>query len=125
MISQNFQELQVWYKAHQLVLYVYQLTAKFPKSEEYLIVNQIRRSSASICANIAEGYTKRSKEYLRYLEISRGSLEETKYFLILSKDLGYLLSEEYNLSFQKADEVGKILYCLIRSIKKSTLTTDS
>ena len=82
----TFKDLIVWQKSHNLVLKVYKVTEKFPAYERYSLVDQIRRSSVSVAANIVEGYQKGRKEYLRFLDISRGSLEETKYFLLLSHD---------------------------------------
>jgi four helix bundle protein len=80
----------VWRKAHELVLAVYALTATFPKPETYGLSLQIRRSAVSVPANIAEGFRRRSRtEKARFLNIAEGSLEETRYFLILARDLGY------------------------------------
>ena len=84
----SFGELDAWRKAHELVLAVYRVTGKFPKDERFGIVSQLRRAASSIPANIAEGFGRRStKDFLRYLEIAGGSLEETRYFLRLSLDL--------------------------------------
>ncbi len=80
----------VWQKAHQFVLAVYALTARFPKSETYGLSLQMRKASVSIPANIAEGFRKRGKaDKVRFLNTSEGSLEESRYYLILSEDLGY------------------------------------
>jgi four helix bundle protein len=76
MSVQSFTDLTVWEKSHQIVLKIYLLTKKFPVEERFGLA-QLRRSAASICANLAEGYPKTTREYLRYIEISRGSLEET------------------------------------------------
>ena len=105
----GFQDLKVWQKAHQLVLEIYKITKTFPEEEKYCLVNQIRRSSISISANIAEGYRKSKKDFKRYLEISMASLEETKYHLILSKDLFYLNSKNFEELFGLSNEVGKML----------------
>jgi four helix bundle protein len=86
----KFQDLLVWQKAHQLVLGVYRLTQEFPKSEIYGLTSQVRRAAVSVPANIAEGFCKRSKaDKARYFNIAQGSLEEVRYYLILTKDLGY------------------------------------
>ena len=88
--AKSFEDLIVWQKAHQLVLSIYKSTKGFPKTEMYGLVDQIQRSAVSVAANIAEGFRKRSKaEKRHYLNIAHGSLEETRYYLILSKDLGY------------------------------------
>lgn len=92
-----FTDLIVWQKAHAFVLEVYRMTASFPKSEIYGLTSQFRRASISIHANIAEGYKKRSlKDKLNYLNISQGSLEECRYYSILSKDLSYGSSNKLN-----------------------------
>ena len=104
---QRFEDLLVWQKAHQLVLNIYKATKHFPKEEIYGLVSQIRRSAVSVPANIAEGYRKRTKaEKRRYLTIAHGSLDETRYFLILSRDLGYCI---INKMIELTDEVSKLL----------------
>ncbi len=110
--SISFEDLIVWQKAHQFVLKTYELTKSFPKSEIYGLTNQFRRASVSISANIAEGYKKKSpKDKLRFLNIAQGSLEECRYYLILTKDLNYKddISKEMDLLI----EVSKLLngYC--------------
>ncbi len=80
----------MWRKAHELVLAVYTLTATFPKPETYGLSLQMRRSAVSVPANIAEGFRRRSRvEKARFLNMAESSLEETRYFLILARDLGY------------------------------------
>src|SRR5258708_12473332 len=91
----SFGEVEVWQRAHGLVLETYRLTDKFPDRERFGIVSQIRRSAASVPANIAEGFGRRTtKELLQFLTNANGSLEETRYFLILSRDLTYLKNED-------------------------------
>ena len=88
--AKNFQDLVVWQKAHQFVLSVYLYSEYFPKSELYGLTSQLRRSAVSIPANIAEGFKKKTRpDKARYLNIAQGSLEESRYYLILAKDLGY------------------------------------
>jgi four helix bundle protein len=111
-----FQDLIVWQKSHLLVLEIYQLTRKFPIEERFGLSSQIRRSVVSICANIAEGNKKSRKDYVRFLDIAQGSLEETKYHLILSKDLGYCNEDQFLALSEKAEEVGKMLSGLTRSL---------
>ena len=108
----SFQDLTVWMKAHRLVLGIYKMTKEFPTEERFGQASQIRRSAVSICANIAEGYMKSRNDFLRFLDIARGSLEETKYHLILSKDLNYCSLDQFNELFLLSDEVGKMLYAL-------------
>ena len=88
--SRTFQDLIVWQKSHQFVLSVYQYSKSFPNTELYGLVSQFRRAAVSIPANIAEGFRKKTKpDKAKFLNIAQGSLEECRYYLILSKDLGY------------------------------------
>ena len=92
----HWKDLKVWEKAHNLVLEVYRITSRFPKEELYALTTQLRRSSASVAANIVEGQSRNTtKEYLQFLYNARGSLEETRYHLLLAKDLEYLTIDKY------------------------------
>ena len=83
--------MKVWQKAHEIVLEIYRISTKFPKGETYGLVDQLKRAAYSVPANLVEGQNRNStKEYLNFLYISRGSLEELRYFLLLSKDLSFL-----------------------------------
>ena len=86
----TFTDLVVCQKAHEFVIETYQFTADFPKTEMYGLTSQFRRAAISIAANIAEGFKKRGKrDKVRFLNIAQGSLEECRYYLILSADLDY------------------------------------
>lgn len=88
--AKRFEQLIVWQKAHQFVLGVYRFTDKFPRAEIYGLTSQLRRAAVSIPANIAEGFKKRGRaDKVRFLNIAQGSLEECRYYLILTKDLNY------------------------------------
>ena len=106
MKSQSFEQLIVWQKAHSYVLAIYKITKQYPKEELFCLVNQMRR---------AAGYAKiSSKDKLRFYNISQGSLEETRNFIILSKDLGYItLQDKEQLGIQAA-EISRLLnaYCI-------------
>ncbi len=115
----SFRDLEVWKIAHGYVLDIYKTTAAFPKIEEYRITNQLIRASVSIPANIAEGCgRKTTAELMRFLTISRGSTEECKYFIILSKDLGYLKTEDYTRLSLNLDTIGKMLNGLLNSLRQ-------
>lgn len=115
----TFQDLDVWKEAHKLVLRIYKLTRNFPESELYHLTNQLRRSATSIPANIAEGKGRKTlNEYIQYLYNARGSLEETKYHLLLAKDLGYLNSGDYSELLKCYNKTGKMLNGLINSLKR-------
>lgn len=88
--AKTFEDLMVWQKAHQFVLAVYRLSRTFPRSETYGLASQFRRAAVSIAANIAEGFRKGGKaDKLRFLNIAQGSIEESRYYLILVRDLDY------------------------------------
>src|SRR5437867_11070056 len=88
--ARTFQDLLVWQKAHRFVLDIYALTVAFPKQETYGLALQMRRAAVSVPANIAEGFRRRGKaDKARYMNMAEGSLEESRYYLILAKDLGY------------------------------------
>jgi four helix bundle protein len=84
--AKNFTDLIVWQKAHQFVFNTYTYTARFPREEVYALTSQFKRAAVSIAANVAEGFKKRSdKDKIKYYNTSQGSLEECRYYLILSK----------------------------------------
>ncbi|HEY1374220.1 MAG TPA: four helix bundle protein [Candidatus Binatia bacterium] len=105
--AKTFTQLIVWQKAHQFTLKIYKFTASFPQHETYGLSSQLRRAAVSIAANIAEGFKRLGKQdKRRFLNLSQGSAEECRYYLILATDLGYgnggtLLNE--------LDEVTKLL----------------
>ncbi len=92
----TFEKLAVWQKAHNLVLSIYSSTLSFPKEEMYGLTSQLRRASISIPTNIVEGRARGSTpDFIRFLRIARGSLEETEYLLLAARDLQYLPQESY------------------------------
>ncbi len=115
--SKTFQDLIVWQKAHQFVLSVYSLTSDFPKHEIYGLTSQFRRASISIPANIAEGFKKRGNaDKARFLNIAQGSLEECRYYLILTEDLHYGDTTNVN---NKIEEVSKLLHAYRKALLNS------
>jgi four helix bundle protein len=105
--ARSFEYLLVWQKAHLFVLAVYRLTEGFPPKELYGLTSQFRRAAVSIPANIAEGFKKKSKaDKARFMNIAQGSLEECRYYLILSRDLGYGHTTEL---MQQLIEVSRML----------------
>jgi len=114
----TFEDLILWQKAHAFVLSTYRMTKAFPKDETYGLTSQFKRASVSIAANIAEGYKKKgTKDKLRFYNIAQGSLEECRYFLILTKDLGY--QEDVTKERNKLIEVSKLLNAYCRTILNS------
>jgi four helix bundle protein len=120
---QDFKNLKVWEKSHQLTLAIYKITNNFSKEEIYGLTNQIRRSSTSIPANIAEGCSKfNQKDIIRFFQIALGSTHETEYYLILSKDLNYLTEENYKILNSMVNEVKAMLISLIKKSKEKLET---
>jgi len=111
----TFQDLIVWQKAHRFVVAIYTMTKTFPREEQYGLTVQFRRAAVSVPANIAEGYKKRSnKDKARFFNIAQGSLEECRYYLILSKDLEY--SQTTTEYMDLLEEVSKLLQAYSHSI---------
>jgi four helix bundle protein len=112
--TRNFTDVAVWKKAHRWVLDIYRFTECFPKHELFGLTSQLRRAAVSIPANFAEGYKKRSTaDKARYFNISQGSLEECRYYLILSQDLGY--GDTGDL-MRALDEVSRMLDAYMRTV---------
>ena len=115
--AKSFQELLVWQRAHQFVLDIYRLTSNFPREETYGLTAQMRRAVVAVPANIAEGFKKRGRlDKLRYLNIAEASLEEVRYYLLLSRDLSY--AEDPALP-PRAEDVARLLAAYGRSISSS------
>lgn len=112
----NYRELKVWQKGHQLVLNVYKLTNDYPRHELYGLVSQMRRAAVSVPANIAEGFKRfGKKDKVRFYNIAQGSLEELDYHLLLSKDLKYI--EDKEEPKELLIDTKKLLAALIKVIK--------
>jgi four helix bundle protein len=115
--ARSFRDLLVWRKAHEFVLAVYRYTATFPRQETYGLSLQMRRAAISTAANVAEGFAKRTKpEKARYLNIAEGSVEESRYYLILARDLGY---GETQALAAALDEISRLLNAYMRAILAS------
>ena len=111
-------KLQVWKLAHQLTLDVYEVSKNFPSSEKFGLTNQVRRSSSSVPTNIIEGQGRQyKKEFIQFLYIAKGSLEEANYQLFLAKDLEYISNEQYIKLFDLCTRIKMMLYKLIKSLK--------
>lgn len=118
---QNYKELKVWGKAHHFTLKVYEVSKSFPKDELYSLTNQLRRAASSIPANIAEGCGKNSQsEFAHFLNISLGSANEAEYFLILSKDLNYLNTDDFTKLSVSINEIKAMLITLINKVREAS-----
>lgn len=113
-MTYKFESVLAWQKAHQFVLLVYTITRGFPEDEKFGLTSQFRRAAIPIEANIAEGYKKLSKaDKLRFFNISQGSLEECRDYILLSRDLGYITLDQFNNLHESIENTSVFLnsYC--------------
>lgn len=114
----SFTDLKVWQEGHALVLAIYSFTKTFPKEEVYSLTDQMRRSSSSVTANIAEGFGRQTyKEKIQFYYQAQGSLTELKDQLLVSKDIGYLGEDNFSQCMARADTVARLLMGLIHKTK--------
>ncbi|MEL6912827.1 MAG: four helix bundle protein [Cyanobacteria bacterium J06598_4] len=123
---QDFTQLSVWQKAHNLTINVYKLSKELPSEEKFGLISQIRRCCISIESNLAEGCPKgyrfaygrdRDKEFARFVDISMGSSFELRCQLLIARDLGYLSSERYQLFESKILEINRMLGGLLKKLR--------
>ena len=126
MSSFSFENILAWQKAHAFTLLVYKLTRSFPEEERFGLTSQFRRAAISIEANIAEGYKKLGKaDKLRFLNISQGSLEECRTYILLSRDLEYINNEQFYLLRDTIENASKFLNSYCAGIIKNTGIKDN
>ena len=114
----DFHELKVWQKAHELTLAVYRVTADFPRAELYGLTSQLRRASASIAANLAEGCGRSGDaEFARFCSIAMGSASELEYHLLLARDLKLFKPGDYEGLAPRATELKRMLTALLQKLK--------
>jgi len=115
----SYRELIVWQKAMDLTINVYELTRSFPREEIYGLTSQLRRAAISIPSNIAEGQGRRTpKQFLYFLNIAYGSLQETETQIILAARLGYLQPEQETQLLEPCAEIGKLINGLTKSLRR-------
>ena len=113
----DFRRLKVWEKVHLLTLDIYKVTARFPREEMYGLTSQMRRCSASMGANIAEGCGKQGNNELhRFLYIASGSASELDYHLLLARDLGYLPDVDHRRLGENLSEARRMLTALLHKV---------
>lgn len=113
----NYRDLIVWQKSIQFVTEIYKSTRKFPKEEQYGLTSQINRAAISIPSNIAEGYGRRStNDYIRFLQISMGSVYEIQTQLEISKNIEILSADEYLQIHENSREIERMLSSMINKI---------
>ena len=117
----SLEDLQAYSRSYAASLEVHRLSLKFPVYEQYKgLASQLRDSSKSIVANLVEGYSfrvRRPKRFVNHLELSIGSCDETRLWLKYSYDLGYLTAREYEELAMKYEEIGKLLWGLLKSMR--------
>ena len=124
-MSYSFENIIAWQKAHQFTLEVYKQTKNFPQEELYALTSQFRRAAISIEANIAEGSKRLSqKAKLSFFNISQGSLEECRNYIILSKDLGYLDETNALSLFEHIEITSKFLNAYCKAVANSSGISD-
>lgn len=114
---QDFRDLKVWAKAHQLTLEVYRATKRFPREELYGLTSQMRRSAASVPSNIAEGCCRSHGDFGRFLQIAAGSASELEYQLLLARDLELLEVAAFQALTQRTTEVKRMLAALLLKLR--------
>ncbi len=115
----SFKDIIAWQKSYEFVLLTYKVTRQFPDFEKYGLSSQFQRAAVSIVANIAEGYKKLSKaDKLRFMNISQGSLEECRCYIMLSKDLGYINEDEFQSLTFSIDGASFYLNAYCKAIKE-------
>lgn len=121
IVQASFGKLDAWREAHKLVIMVYKAVENFPSKETYRLIDQLCRSASSVAAILVEGNARGSrKEYIHFVYQARGSLEELKYHLLLSRDLGYLDDKLYYIEVvEQADKTGKLINGLPRYLKSN------
>ena len=123
---QRFTEIKVWQRGHSLTLDIYRLTLGFPVAERYGLLSQLRRAAASVPANIAEGSKRTGRhDYARFLNIAEGSLVETEYLILLSRDLGYITAPHAAAVQAKITELAKMLHGLREKVEPSQILNPS
>ena len=116
----EFRQLMVWKKAHAITLSIYRMTTAFPKEETYGLTSQMRRCSASVAANIAEGCGRTGNgDFHRFLNMAAGSLFELEYFVLLSSDLSYMSPRSYETLTRDIREAQRMLASLLRKVEAS------
>jgi four helix bundle protein len=118
MASENFEDVDLWKKAHLWVLAIYRFTQGFPKEEKFGLVSQLRRAAVSVPANFVEGFKRRGlADKARFYNIAQGSIEESRYYLILARDLGY---GDTTVLVNQIQEVARMLNAYSQAVQRTS-----
>lgn len=125
MTITSFTDLKAWQESHKFVLMIYQYTKKFPREEIFALTQQLQKAGVSISSNIAEGFSRNTKnDKAHFYHIALGSLTETQNQILIARDIGYLLPEEYEDLKQQSITASKLLNGLIKSaLARSAMST--
>ena len=121
-MTQSFKEVFAWQKAHDFVVMVYKATKQYPPFERFGLCSQFERAAVSIPANIAEGYRREGMaDKLRFLNIAQSSLEECRYYVLLSKDLGYINPDVYETMNNAIEDTSRLLNAYYKGIRNRNI----
>jgi four helix bundle protein len=124
-MTYSFESVIAWQKAHSFVLAVYKYSKNFPEEEKYGLTSQFRRAAVSIEANIAEGYKKLGRsDKLRFFNISQGSIEECRDYIILARDLEFVNEEEFKILYNALESASKMLMLYCERIRHNAAIKD-
>ena len=124
-MTYKFEDVVAWQKAHAFVVCVYKTTRDFPDDERFGLSSQFRRAAVSIEANIAEGYKKLSKaDKLRFFNISQGSIEECRNYILLARDLEYVTVSQFEELYIRLEDASKMLMLYINGINRNAGVKD-
>ncbi|HEX7729798.1 MAG TPA: four helix bundle protein [Terracidiphilus sp.] len=116
----SFKELLAWQRAMELAREIYKLSGRFPDTERFGLISQMRRAAVSVPSNIAEGYARSSTgEYIQFLGHARGSCAELETQILLAKDLGFTNEEDSKSATDMCSETGKLVHRLIKSLRQT------
>ena len=122
---QNYKNLIVWQKSHQLTLDIFSVAKRFPKEEQFILTSQLKRACLSVVLNIVEGYGKYTDaDIANFFQTSLGSVQETEYCVFLSKELGYIDEPQFNGLTKTTGEVKAMLITLIKKIRERVKQTN-
>jgi four helix bundle protein len=122
----RFEDIQAWQKARELSVNIYRISGNNDFSRDFELRGQIRRSATSIMSTIAEGQGRRTdRDFAHFLNISLGSVAETKSHMYLAIDLGYVSEVQFNEVYEKLDEIGKMVFSLMAHLRNSQTSTSS
>ena len=118
MKIKQFEDIEGWKRARELVGYIYTVTNDGAFSKDYSLKDQIRRASTSVMANIAEGFGRQTdKEFIQFLYIALGSSTEVQSHLYIAKDLGYISDREFNKAYGIANETSRMIMGFVKYLK--------